>query len=310
MVKKELIPGFIEPEKPDAGAVWALTYLSPYVRQSGNQWRPRWHIEARKLLDYLLVFIAAGEGVFTVAGKTFHVGANDAVFIPPDTLHEMSGNSEKMHCIYLHFDLIYDVIRSNWNAYIPAGTHDLSKFDEFMHPEIDDPFFSKLCGKLNLKNPVSLKALMIRICSMHTKRKADSSLRISGVMLELLSELKEQLDNEDHNLIPDYEKLIDAANFITENPELSLSIKKLAKKTGLSESHFRRQFRLVHGMGPKAMQLQAKMRKACELLTYWNMNVSEVAEELNFSSIHAFSRAFKNVQGIAPAQYLKLRNKP
>jgi AraC-like DNA-binding protein len=309
MVKKELIPGFVATEKPDAEAVWALTLLSPYVRQSGNQWRPRWHIGMRKLFDYLLVFIAAGEGVFTVAGNTFHVGANNAVWIPPDTLHEMSGNSEKMHCIYLHFDLIYDAIRSNWNAYIPAGTHDLSKFGEYMHPEIDDPFFSKLCGKLNLSSPVSVKALMVRICSLHAKCKADNSLRMSGVMLELLSEIKEQLDKGDDNSIPDYEKLIDAASFITEHPEQSLSIRKLAKKSGLSESHFRRQFRLVHGMAPKAMQMQAKMRKACELFTYWNMNVSEVAQELNFTSIHAFSRAFKNVQGVAPTQYLKLRNK-
>ena len=95
MSKKEKIPGFRKSEPLDAKSSWMLKSLSPYLRQSGNQWRPRWQIKSRKLLDYLLVFIASGEGVFTLQDETFPVSTGDAVLIPPDTLHEMSGISKK-----------------------------------------------------------------------------------------------------------------------------------------------------------------------------------------------------------------------
>jgi len=305
MSEKEKIPGFRESEALSAEDSWILHNLSPYLRQSGNQWRPRWNMKGRKLLDYLLVFIASGEGVFTLDNETFPVTSGDAVLIPPDTLHGMSGTSEKMHCIYMHFDLIYDIKRSHWDACIPSGTRDLSIFEEFMHPKINDPFWKNLKGRLQLINPNIVKALMIRICSLHTAGKAINALRISGILLELLAEIRDQVLENEEKTVLNHDKLIAAGNYITEHPELSINIKKLAKKSGLSESHFRRLFHQVHGISPKTMHLQVRIRKSCELLTYWNMNVSETAEHLNFPSIYSFSRTFKNILGVSPTQYLK-----
>lgn len=305
MSEKEKIPGFIESEPLDAESSWMLCNFSPYLRQSGNQWRPRWNLKSRKLLDYLLVFIASGEGVFSLDGKAFPVGPGNAVLIPPDTIHEMSGTSEKMHCIYLHFDLIYDAGRSHWDACIPAGTHDLSMLNKFMHPKISDPFWKKLKAKLQLINPNIVKALMIRICSLHSDGKAANALLLSGILLELLTEIRDQILENEQKTGLNHDKLIAAGNYITGHPELSVKIKKLAKKSGLSESHFRRLFHQVYGISPKTMHLQVQIRKSCELLTYWNMNVSETAEYLNFHSIYSFSRTFKNILGISPTQYLK-----
>ncbi len=308
MQKKEKIPGFRESEPVNAENSWMLSNFSPYLRQSGNQWRPRWSIGARKLLDYLLVFIASGEGVFTLNGKTFPVAAGEAVLIPPDTSHSMSGTSEKMHCIYLHFDMIYDPERSLWDACIPAGTQDLSPFKKFMHPAISNPFWRELEGKLQLTNPNILKALMIRICSLHNNCKAANTLRTSGILLELLAEIQDQVLEHKQKTVLNHEKLTAAANYISEHPEIAVNIKKLAKKSGLSESHFRKLFHKLYGVSPKTMHMQVRIRKSCELLTYWNMNVSETAEQLNFSSIYSFSRTFKNILGISPSQYLKIRS--
>jgi AraC-like DNA-binding protein len=305
MSKKEKIPGFRESEPLDDKSSWMLTKLSPYLRQSGNQWRPNWNIGKRKLLDYLLVFIDSGEGIFHLDGKTFPVASGDAILIPPDTLHEMSGTSEKMHCIYLHFDLIYDAERSNWDACIPSGIQDLSPFKKFMHPKISDSFWENLKGRLHLINPNTIKALMIRICSLHTDCKAAKALRISGILFELLSEIQDQILEHEKKPVLNHDKLITAAKYISEHPELAISIKDLAKKSGLSESHFRKLFHQVHGVSPKIMYSQVRIRKACELLTYWNMNVTETAEHLNFSSVYSFSRTFKNILGISPTQYLK-----
>lgn len=306
MTKKEEIPGFRKSETLSSEDSWMLRNFSPYVRQSGNQWRPRWKMENRKLLDYLLVFIASGEGVFSLDNRAFPVATGDAVLILPDTLHAMSGTSEKMHCIYLHFDLIYDPERSHWDACIPGGTKDLSIFGKFMHPKLNDPFWAGLKGKLPLLNPDSVKTLMIRICSLHHSGKADNAVRVSGIMLELLEEIKQQVLETENQKVLNHAKLLAAGKYISEHPDIAVNIKELAKKSGLSESHFRRLFHQVYGVPPKTMHLQARIRKACELLTYWDMNVSETAEKLNFPSIHAFSRTFRKVTGASPLQYRKI----
>ena len=305
MLKKEKIPGFRESEALDTENSWMLSNLNPYLRQSGNQQRPNWNIGERKLLDYLLVFIASGKGIFSLDGKSFPVSTGDLALIPPDTLHTMSGTSAKMHCLYLHFDLIYDSKRSHWDACIPQGIQDLSAFKEFMHPKMSDRFWKKLKGKIRLINPNIVKALMIKICSLHTDGKATNALDISGILLELLAEIRDQVIEHTEEQVLNYSKLIEASNYISEHPELSINIKELAKKSGLSESHFRRLFHQVHGISPKKMIQQVRIRKSCELLTYWNMNVSETAAQLNFHSIYSFSRTFKNILGISPTQYLK-----
>jgi len=124
-------------------------------------------------------------------------------------------------------------------------------------------------------------------------------------LLELLAEIRDQVIEHTEEPVLNYSKLIEAGNYINEHPELTVNIKELAKRSGLSESHFRRLFHQVHGISPKTMHQQVRIRKSCELLTYWNMNVSETAEHLNFHSIYSFSRSFKNILGISPTQYLK-----
>ncbi|MDD5697618.1 MAG: AraC family transcriptional regulator [Victivallaceae bacterium] len=305
MVSKTMIPGFRESEPVAAETGRMISNFSPYVRQSGNEWRPPWRIKSRKLLDYLLVLIATGEGVFTVADTTFPVKSGDLVLIPPDTLHEMRGTSGRMHCIYLHFDLIYDAARSHWDACIPGGTRDLTAFREFMHPVITAPFWKDLKGKLPLADTSVIKTLMIRICSLHTNCRAVNAPRLSGIMLELLAKIRSRIIAGENKQLLHYDRLTAAAAYLAGHPEAPVNIKRMAEQAGLSTSHFRKLFRRIYGISPKAMQLQSRLEKACELLTYWNMNVSETAEQLKFSSVYSFSRAFKNIAGLSPLQYLR-----
>ena len=157
------LPGELSIIKPSQETASRMTTLRPYVRQSGNHVRPKWHIGNRKLLDYLMVAILSGSGRFTVGDKTFSVGPDNVIWIPPDTVHEMRGDAG-MHLIYIHFDLIYAPERSHWNAFIPPGTLDLSEYAETMHPQVKDPVIGKWCGRLDIKEPQKLYPLLRNIC--------------------------------------------------------------------------------------------------------------------------------------------------
>jgi len=280
-----------------------LKQLRPYVRQTGDEWRPRWHIQERKLLDYILVYIAGGEGHFRVGDQVFDVKTRDLAWVPPDTLTEMWGTSGLMNVVYIHFDLLYDQKRSHWDACIPGGIIELAGCLEYMHPPVNDPVIKKLCGKVPLQNPMAVMQLMKRICLEHRRGGSHQAWLLSGMMMELLAEILRGMQPS-RTLCPYHENSIrEAASRIQEQPEENLLISQLAKGCRLSESHFRRLFREIFGESPKAMYNRSRMRRACEMLSYSNRNISEIAVSLGFSNVHNFSRAFREMNGQSPRAY-------
>ena len=279
--------------------------LRPYVRQTGCGWRSPWLLKDRKILDYLLVFIPQGKGIFKIGDQEFHVESGDLIWIPPDTIHRMQGTSERMNCIYIHFDLSYDPNRSHWDAFIPDGTIDLSKCASAIHPKIKEPIINCLTGKVPIQNKAKLSELMMDICHEHSKYGNRAFLKLSGLMILLLDLIihdywlhsKNKKNNNSLN------KIKAAALFIQERVREDLNIALLAKRFGISESHFRKLFRETYGESSRTFHRKARMNKACELLVYTNMNISEIADFLGFSSIYNFSRAFKNIIGSSPSSY-------
>lgn len=53
--------------------------------------------------------------------------------------------------------------------------------------------------------------------------------------------------------------------------------------------------------------MQKKLITAMELLESSNMKVSDIADQLHFTTLHAFDLAFKRYTGINPSQYRKMR---
>ncbi|OGV49780.1 MAG: hypothetical protein A2X49_02905 [Lentisphaerae bacterium GWF2_52_8] len=299
-----MIPGERQTAVPGDADAARLALLRPYIRQCGDDLRPPWFMEERKLLDYLLVLISSGNGIFSVGNETFPVSGGDLVWIAPDTLHEMRGSSQEMHCLYTHFDLSYDPARSHWDACIPGGTRDLSPWKELMHPPFKDPLIASLGGKILSGCPASLKQTLARLCLEH-RRSANrpASLLLAGIFMELLHEILYLREGTQGQRPAYWDKMHRAADSIFACDAGALSIARLARETSLSQSHFRKLFRELHGMSPGRMQHAAKIRRACEMLVYGNLNISEIAARLGFSNVHNFSRAFHLATSVSPRAY-------
>ncbi len=294
------IPGKSFIIEPDALTARRMMELRPFIRQSGNQTRPQWHIGKRKLLDYLLVCVEHGTGRFSVGENSFQVGDGSVVWVPPDTVTEMRGNKD-MQLMYLHFDLIYDPARSHWNAQIPSGTLDLSDFTDIIHPPIGDPVISQWSGLLDVKEPQKLYPLLRRICLEHC-RHTSSELALCGMFLQFLAELCRATEQHDDTASID-SRIRDAATWLRTHNEQPFDLKTVARKANLSSSHFRKLFRETYGISPRDFHQRCRISRAGELLIYLDMTVSETAEILGFGSIYSFSRAFKQVTGISPHQF-------
>ncbi len=86
-----------------------------------------------------------------------------------------------------------------------------------------------------------------------------------------------------------------------ENPKFS--VEELADKLGVSRVQLYRKVKAIIGINISDHINNVKLEKAAELLKSNEMNISEIAYSLGFSSPNYFSTAFKNKFGISPKEY-------
>jgi len=288
---------------PDPPTASRIGLLRPFIRQSGDSIRPRWEMGNRKLLDYLVVYINSGHGVFTLEDQVSEIKTGDLFWVPPDTMHSMRGDSEAMHCIYLHFDLLYDPARSHWDATIPAGVLDLSTDKHLMHPPLDDAEINRWRGVMPVKfHRDRLLETMRRMCRLHRQNSA-YSLELSAMMLILLELIRLSASPLPSDS-PLREELNAAIIYLERrHDDPALSIPDVARHCGISHTHFRRLFLHHFGMPPLEYLRNFRNHRARELLMFTTLSVGEIAELAGFHDIYDFSRTFKQLNGLSPLQF-------
>ncbi len=277
--------------------------LRPYIRHCGDHVRSPWAIEDRRLLDYLLVFITDGHGEFVVAGETYEVSPGDLFWIPPDTPHRMQGDSQTMALRYIHFDLVYDPMRSHWDFTIPGGMLDLGELRPLMHPPLDNVALNALCGRVRGHTSERVGRLMQDLCAEASRAQPLAGLRMSGLLMEIVAEVLRGRMAQKDGWTTHASALEHVAADITWHCGEPVSIAALARKHGFSPSHLRDLFASRYGCSPRSYLRQARIRKARGLMMGTNLTLSEIAGQVGFETVHSFSRSFKAVEGCSPSSY-------
>jgi AraC-like DNA-binding protein len=280
-----------------------LALIQPYVRHCGDSHRPAWSMGPRKLLDFLLVYIAEGKGRFVIAGESYAAEPGDLFWIPPDTLHSMEGFAPGMHCPYVHFDLVYRPSHSHWDFTIPSGMKNLDELRPLLHERVRHPLLLRLKGRIRSHTNRRAGGLIQDICAEAARAQPFAGLLMSGMMTLVVAEIlrgKTGLPAEQMAHAPFLEQ---AADIISRRCHENLRLREIAKSCELSASHFRFLFNRHFGMTPRAHLRRARLRRARELMVGTGMTLSEIALKSGFATVHSFSRAFRAVEGLAPREY-------
>ena len=296
------IPGEVKAIEPRSLDRERMGWLRPYVRQSSLDVRLKWQTGARRLLDFLLVHIISGDGLFIVDHVKYQVSENSLVWIPPDTDHEMYGYGPRMELGYIHFDLIYDPERSHWDAMIPDRVCNLTRYKTLLHPAIPDAEIASWSGVLFRGNtPPPVARQIHQIIQLH-RREGRHTLQLSAMQMELVAMISDARSRSSHQTkqIQLFQK---AAQAISEAVDREPDLQKLAADLKISSSHLRNLFHHYRNCSPREFHQMARISKGCELLSYTDLNISEIADELGFGSIYSFSRAFKSVMGMSPSRF-------
>ena len=98
-------------------------------------------------------------------------------------------------------------------------------------------------------------------------------------------------------------QLRSVVDFIVSNLDQELSLLRLAEIAHVSPFHFAREFRNTVRLPPHKFVLQQRIQKSINLIKSGKLPLAQIAVESGFYDQSHFTRAFRRVIGMTPAQY-------
>lgn len=96
-----------------------------------------------------------------------------------------------------------------------------------------------------------------------------------------------------------------AQRFISDNVRQKLSVPMVAREVGVSPSYLTALFHKNLQISPGEYIRRAKLQESKLMIREGKMNFTEIAQLLQYSTVHHFSRQFKEKFGITPTEYAR-----
>ena len=231
------------------------------------------HVEGRKQSTFMHVM--RGQYHYISDDIDFLVCGGDTVYVPQFADYVYMVESTDSECLQVEFDL-----EAEQNG----------KISPFMLSE--NPFVRKGDGA---KHETLFK-------EMFNSYRGNIFDVLSNIYA-LLAEFDAEKNLESAAKSGEY-KILPAVDFIKSNFRDKIYTSELAKLCGFSEPHLRRLFKEYLGMSPTEYRNSLLSSAARDMLMRSDLNVSDVSYELKFSDIYAFSRFFKEQNGISPRKFI------
>ena len=128
-------------------------------------------------------------------------------------------------------------------------------------------------------------------------------LETQGIILQFISRFLGSQHYKPNNADPMPSKILEAISYIQLNLHDQLTVGHLAKRANLHEDYFSRLFMQFTGERPLSYIHVKRIERSQYLMATTNMSYSQIADETGFANLPYFSKIFKKVTKLTPAQY-------
>jgi len=261
----------------------------------------KWNYKDISSPFFRMYYIFEGEGSITHKGIKFMLKPGKLFLIPSFTNSSYSCN-ENLSMIYVIFT------NQLYNEMIIYNFHD-RVFEVEVQPQ-DKGLFERLLflnPKMELLDNDPQKYdnwhYLDKNRNNEHQKPFQEILESQGILLQLFSRFKIS-KNDDLNLKNStIGKVFPAIQYINNNLEESLSVKKIAEEICLSPDYFSRLFLEVTKSRPIEFIQRKRIEKAQLLLVTTKHSLDKIAELSGLNNASYLSRLFKRYTGMSPGKY-------
>ena len=280
--------------------------LSPYLRFARDDIIPQpYYLKERIIFDYELLFIKEGQLIITVEDTAYNAVAGDVFLFRPNRRHSMRCSSPTgFRQPHIHFDLVRqensEIVPISFKSY-----DDLTDEERKMiRPDILITEGLSIPDKLCIDDIKTFQRMLFDVIYEYENQMPFSNLSTQGAFLQLWTYILRQ--NVNSNIVGDlpYKKLMQSIRqYLNTNTSSSISLDDLAVQYNISKFHLAHTFKTMYGMPPIQYHLHCRLEKAKNLVLYTQQSITYIANEVGYSSLNDFSRAFKKKYSISPADF-------
>ena len=246
------------------------------------------------------MIMAKGFFTFWYDGIPYECKSGQFILIRPGVPHSFDCSITDLSQPHIHFDMIYDQ-----NSHIvPVSFKDMCEMSPEERRLISKDFFEGVQKTpfVEFSNREEAIELLFGVIeAFQSCRRLDAKAALIRLIERLICDNFPDCFSEDR--VDKYDVTDQLKSFIDSEHGINISLDTLEKQFYYNKFYLERQFKKKHGISLMVYAKDKKMSFACKLLK--TQTVSDVSEKLGFSSIYAFSRAFKNKYGMYPTEYKK-----
>ncbi len=229
---------------------------------------------------YELTYVDRGQLHCVVEGVGYTLHQGQVMIFLPDQWHmQYTEKDESARFLTVSFDLRSEIQLPFGDRVFDLSSGEASYLKQLIQEtEIGDNYSNDVIRS-------NLKLLLISILRDTSKRK---------------KRLKTPTALRNENSI-----VARALEYIASHVYDKLSVEIVAKETNVSASHLTALFRKQMGISPGDYIRRVKLEESKNLIREGQLNFTQISNSLCYSSIHHFSRQFKDHYGFSPSEYSK-----
>ncbi len=274
--------------------------LSPYVRLAmHSNIIPPWHLKRRVIFDYELIYLEKGSFIFIYGDKEYICKKDDIILIHPGIPHSIINIDNKMISQpHVHFDMKYDF----YSETVKVSFKDIDEMTQQERKLIRRDILKGIIDTpvINTAQKPLIKKILFDIIDNFQSAQTMSGLKCKIGMLELLSVIisEKQLPLYDREYNISY--LI--KEYIDNNYTNRITLDTLAAQFNYNKYYIEKKFKENFAIPIKKYYTSVRLDEVKRDIVK-GLRITDIVDKYNFSSVYAFSRFFKNSEGISPTAY-------
>lgn len=240
-----------------------------------------------------VLYLHKGSGYHVIDGNKYEIKPPCVFFMSPGQAHKLELSHDIEGYIFIFTSDFYLLNRSNQNSLI--------EFPFFYTIHQDNPPLL-----LENENDIRFLEILFRQSIAEITQSGDFVPEMLRSILDLILTTCAARYHVNENLLAKGKGQILVKRFfhlVEENNQKNLSLSEYANLIGVTPNHLTQTVKLFTGKTSSQIIKAKQLLEIKRLLVHTSMNVSEIANQLNFEDQSYFTRFFKRETGITPMQY-------